>query len=62
MVFDVMIREGYNDDGKVIIKVDRVHQMMLSSYLRREQDEGKYVFAVIPLFKKKTFEDNNGGN
>ncbi len=53
MVFDVMIREGFTEHGKMILKVHRVHDSKLSSFLREQQDTGKYVYGVIPLFKNR---------
>lgn len=56
MVFDVMVREGYTDSGKMIINTYRVHDSGLSQYLRNVQDAGSYIFSVIPLFRSKIDE------
>jgi hypothetical protein len=58
MMFDVMVREGYKPsdrpNGSVqVINVYRIHDSGLSRYLRDMQTTGKYIIAVIPLFKKK---------
>lgn len=53
MIFDVIIREGFNDKGKQIINVFRIHDTSLSAYLRSVQDKGGYIISVIPLFRKK---------
>jgi hypothetical protein len=53
MVFDVMTRIGKNAAGKDILNVYRVHDSILSRYLREAQDCGKYIVSVIPLFRKK---------
>ena len=56
MIFDVMIREGHNANGKPIMKVFRVHDAKLSTMLRDLQDGGKYIHSVIPLFRQKREE------
>lgn len=56
MIFDVMVREGHNADGKAIINVKRVHDSELSAMVRRMQDEGIYILAVIPLFRQRKEE------
>lgn len=53
MIFDVMIQEGTNEAGKQIVNVYRVHDRMLSGYLREAQVYGKFIIAVIPLFANK---------
>lgn len=53
MIFDVMLRIGQNAAGKDVMSVARVHDAVLSSYLRNVQDVGYYIISVIPLFKKK---------
>jgi hypothetical protein len=55
MIFDVMIREGYNDKGKQIISISRIRDISLNLYLRKVQDEKKYIISVtplVPLFKR----------
>ena len=53
MIFDVMIREGHKEDGKQIVSVFRIRDKDLSKYLRQQQDCGKYILSVIPLFRKR---------
>lgn len=53
MIFDVMIQEGTNEAGKQIVNVYRVHDRMLSGYLREAQVYGKFIIAVIPLFANR---------
>jgi hypothetical protein len=53
MIFDVMVEEAVNSNGKQIIFVYRVHDSMLSRYLRELQIQGKYIIGVIPLFKNR---------
>lgn len=53
MIFDVMVREGFNAVGKQIISVLRIRDISLNVYLRKVQDEKKYIIAVIPLFRKR---------
>lgn len=53
MIFDVMVRQGFNAVGKQIISVSRIRDSSLNMYLRKVQDEKKYILAVIPLFRKK---------
>lgn len=53
MVFDVMVRAGKNVAGKDIRNVYRVHDSVLSKYLRNVQDVGHYIESVIPLFRPK---------
>jgi len=54
MVFDVMIKEvEKNAAGKDVFNVFRVHDAVLSKYVREVQDKGKYIIAVIPLFRPK---------
>lgn len=61
MVFDVMIKEvEKNAAGKEVFNVFRVHDAVLSKYLREVQDKGKYIVSVIPLFRKTSV--NNGAN
>ena len=57
MIFDVMIREGHNADGKQIVKVLRVHDSELSKYLRHVQDEEYYIVSVRPLFRNRKAEE-----
>lgn len=52
-MFDVMVREGFNDKGKQIINVYRWHDTRLSEYLRDVQNNGKFIISVIPLFRHK---------
>ena len=56
MIFDVIVRQGYNESGKQIITISRIHTISLDLYLRKVQNEGKYIISVrllIPLFKKR---------
>lgn len=53
MIFDVMVREGHNADGKPIYNVKRVHDSELSAMVRKMQDEEIYVHSIIPLFRQK---------
>ncbi len=53
MIFDVGVRVGYNESGKAICRYFRVRDNMLSEILRKTQDEGQYIFSVIPLFRKR---------
>lgn len=59
MMFDVMIRDGFNDRGKAIVSIHRVRDNNLAYFLREQQDLGKYVLSVIPLFKNN--KKSNGG-
>jgi hypothetical protein len=58
MMFDVMVRKFEKVNGKESYVVSRVHHLELSKFVRKSQDEGDYVFAVIPLFKKNNTDDN----
>lgn len=60
MIFDVMVRTGMNENGKQVVNVFRVHDRILSQYLRQAQDSGKYIISVIPLFKAKKEEVYGG--
>jgi hypothetical protein len=51
MMFDVGIRMN-----KQSARFYRVHDTMLSVFIRRAQNEGKYVFSIIALFMKKDKE------
>ena len=53
MMFDVGIRVGHNAAGKAIHRYYRIHDTLLSESIRKAQDEGQYVFSIIPLFNKK---------
>lgn len=53
MVFDVMIREKFNEAGKQVIIVYRMHDAVLSRCLQEAQNEGRYIISVIPLFRPK---------
>lgn len=57
MIFDIIIKDGVNENGKDIYKVNRVHDRDLSKLIRDIQDSGKYIFSIIPLFRKRR-EDN----
>ena len=59
MICDVMVRQGFNDKGKQIIFVSRIHDSSLGTYLRLVQDKGGYIISVIPLFRKKEQVGNN---
>lgn len=59
MIFDVIIREGINEVGKDVLNVYRIHDKILSSYLRKVQNEGKYIISVIPLFRQKREQQSN---
>lgn len=56
MIFDVIVRQGYNDKGKQVINVSRIHDAGLNTYLRIVQDKGGYIISVIPLFRVKRQE------
>lgn len=58
MIFDVMIQEGTNENGKQIVQVHRVHDRVLSRFLRDSQIYGKFIIGVIPLFANKRKEYN----
>jgi hypothetical protein len=51
-----MLKEGINEVGKDILNVYRIHDKILSSYLRKVQNEGKFIISVIPLFRQKKEE------
>lgn len=53
MIFDVMVRQGFNQSQKQIVSVSRIRDISLNLYLRKVQEEGKYIISVIPLFRKK---------
>jgi hypothetical protein len=54
MVFDVMVRKGaLNGEGKQVFEVFRCSDAELSKRLRQVQNDGDYIFSVIPLFKKR---------
>lgn len=62
MIFDVIIREGYKYSEQQkrnvpIINIGRVHDSVLSKYLREVQDAQKYIISVIPLFRKKVEQE-----
>ena len=62
MIWDVMVRQGFNDKGKQIVYIYRVHKTNLNAYLRLVQDKGGYIISVnelIPLFRKKEQVGNN---
>lgn len=56
MIFDVMLKEGENENGKQVVNVYRVHDKVLSKYLREAQVYGKEIVGVIPLFANKRKE------
>lgn len=53
MIFDVMVRSGWNENGKPVISVYRYHDSKLGECLRNIQEAGQYIITVIPLFKPK---------
>lgn len=53
MIFDVMVREGYNAAQKQRINVHRVHDSRLGEFIRKVQDAQQYVYSVIPLFRNR---------
>lgn len=57
MIFDVMVREGYNAANKQRINVHRVHDSRLGEFIRKVQDAQHYVYSVIPLFRNR-FQKN----
>lgn len=59
MIFDVIIREGFNEENKPVLMTRRVHDSTLSNFVRDVQDSGKYVFGIIPLFKSKIVHNGN---
>lgn len=59
MIFDVMVREGFNEKGKMVINVYRYHDTILSKCIRNIQESGAYVYAVIPLFRNKYTQEKN---
>lgn len=52
MIFDVIVREKEKVNEKDVYNVYRIRDIVLSSYLRYVQNSGRYIFSVIPLFKK----------
>jgi hypothetical protein len=62
MVFDVIIREGLNENKKQIIQVYRVSDLQLGKMLRNVQDKKQYIISVIPLFIKKRYDTNVSNN
>lgn len=55
MTYDVTLRIGKNTVGKDIHNISRVHDSVLSKYLRDAQDSGCYIVSVrllIPLYKQ----------
>ena len=48
-----MVKAGKNESGKDVFNVYRVHDAVLSQYLRNAQDNGKCIVSVIPLFRQK---------
>jgi hypothetical protein len=53
MIFDVIAVSGYNEAGKKIINIHRIHDSELSKYLRSVQDVGGYIMSVRPLFRNR---------
>jgi hypothetical protein len=54
MMFDVMVRKGaLNGKGKQVFEVFRCSNAELSKRLRQVQNDGDYIFSVIPLFRKR---------
>ena len=49
MMYDVMVREGYNEKGKQIVNVYRYHDTILNMCLRNIQNAGAYIYAVTAL-------------
>lgn len=62
MVFDVIVRDEIKNNGKMVFSVMRVHHFDLSKFVRKIQDDGKYVFAVIPLFRRNRRGDDENGS
>ena len=50
MIFDVMIKDSKATGS---VNVYRVHDSKLNGMLRECQDNGRYIIAVIPLFRKR---------
>jgi hypothetical protein len=48
MIFDVGVQESIAKR-----RFFRVHDSLLSKFVREVQDKGYYIFSVIPLFKPK---------
>lgn len=46
MIIDVFVREGFNEAGKQIISIHRVHENDMSKFVRDIQDSGKYIQNV----------------
>jgi hypothetical protein len=46
MIFDVMLRDGYNADGRPVIKNYQVHESKLDSIVQRAQNEGLYIIKI----------------
>lgn len=58
MIFDVMVREGFNHRNKQMVNTYRYHDSQLNNSLRKMQELGCFIIGVIPLFRSK--EDKQG--
>jgi len=60
MIFDVIVREGFNEKQKEMYKIYRVHISLLSRFVREKQDDRKYIYSIrllVPLHWNKKREE-----
>lgn len=55
-MYDVMVKEDVNENGKQVVKTHRYHLHELNVHLRSFQKKGLFVLGVIPVFRS-----NKGG-
>lgn len=53
MLCDVCVRERFTDKGNMVLNITRVHDSVLSEFVRAAQDNGGYIMFIRLLFRKK---------